>query len=198
MAAEQLTPEELKRKKHRDYMRKYIAEHPEQREAARARSRQYSRAHRQEQQEKKNVWRRENPELDRAARARHRVRVRERERKWAERPEGRISVMVTDARARARRTGVEFDATLRAHLSAHPPTHCPCCKLPLNYSLWRDKQLFPLDRSPSLDRFDPAKGYTVENVNLICYRCNTLKSNASAAELEMVAAWMRSRHQAGE
>ncbi len=48
-----------------------------------------------------------------------------------------------------------------------------------------------MDRAPSLDRFDPAKGYTVANVKVLCWRCNMLKNNAKPEELEAVVAYMR-------
>lgn len=45
--------------------------------------------------------------------------------------------------------------------------------------------------SPSLDRFDPKKGYVRGNINVISDRANTLKNNASVEELEKVVAWMK-------
>ena len=56
-----------------------------------------------------------------------------------------------------------------------------------------DKQLdFHTDVSdrwnaPSLDRIVPSKGYVLENVTICCYRCNMIKSEATADELRRLA-----------
>lgn len=47
--------------------------------------------------------------------------------------------------------------------------------------------------SPSLDRLDPNKGYVVGNVALISHRANSMKRDATLAELEKLVAWMRTR-----
>lgn len=46
---------------------------------------------------------------------------------------------------------------------------------------------------PSIDQLVPGAGYTAGNVALICWRCNNLKRDATAGELERIAAWMRRR-----
>lgn len=46
------------------------------------------------------------------------------------------------------------------------------------------------DASPSFDRFDSCGGYEIENVRLICWRCNNIKRNYGAADLRMVADWI--------
>lgn len=47
--------------------------------------------------------------------------------------------------------------------------------------------------SPSLDRFDPEKGYTKGNVRVISARANTLKSNATPDELRKVLAYLEGK-----
>lgn len=47
-----------------------------------------------------------------------------------------------------------------------------------------------LGASPSIDKFDPSKGYTLDNVALICWRCNNIKRNYKADDLRRVANWM--------
>lgn len=43
----------------------------------------------------------------------------------------------------------------------------------------------------SLDRLIPSVGYVRENVVVICYRCNSIKTDAALLELETVAAGLR-------
>lgn len=67
---------------------------------------------------------------------------------------------------------------------------CECCR--------QTFQLVPngsikSDASPSVDRLVPVRGYVLENVALLCWRCNNLKRDASAAELRRVADWLDSR-----
>lgn len=48
------------------------------------------------------------------------------------------------------------------------------------------------DISPSLDRIDPKKGYTKDNVMWMSRKANTMKSNASIDELKNFAKWLKS------
>lgn len=49
------------------------------------------------------------------------------------------------------------------------------------------------DASPTLDRLNPAWGYTPTNIAVLSLAANRIKSNGTATELERIAAWMRSR-----
>jgi len=66
---------------------------------------------------------------------------------------------------------------------------CPCCGKEIDYGYREGKFR---DRSPSIDRCVPSLGYVPSNIALICWRCNNLKRDATADELEAVARWMRS------
>lgn len=68
---------------------------------------------------------------------------------------------------------------------------CPCCRAA--FQIGRKGTGKPEPTSPSLDRFDPRGGYTLANVELICWRCNNLKRDATAAELRRIADWMDGR-----
>lgn len=102
--------------------------------------------------------------------------------------------MVTDAKARARQKELEFDhrltTTFVREWIQRSPT-CACCEVPFTFEPHGSKNRNP--KTPSLDRFDSTKGYTLDNVALLCWRCNDVKGNASIEELEMVASWMRKR-----
>lgn len=68
---------------------------------------------------------------------------------------------------------------------------CPCCGRELDYGFKHDKQKH--DNSPSIDRIDIRAGYVVNNIALICWRCNNLKRDAGPNELQMIVDWMRSK-----
>ena len=48
----------------------------------------------------------------------------------------------------------------------------------------------PRNDGPSIDRFDTTRGYDLDNIALICWRCNNIKRNYSSADLRCVADWI--------
>lgn len=83
------------------------------------------------------------------------------------------------ARSRAKTQRVPFTLT---YADIEIPTHCPVLGIPL---VKRDK-----NAAPSLDRRIPALGYVKGNVAVISNRANTLKNNATLAELRALVAWL--------
>ena len=79
------------------------------------------------------------------------------------------------ARSRARRKGIEFDLLLEDIVI---PEQCPVLGIPMDH--------------PSLDRFDPTRGYTADNVRVISMRANMIKNDATVEDLERILAYMRS------
>jgi len=104
-------------------------------------------------------------------------------------PVNRLRNLVNGAFRRAQRTGLNWEAELRQHLCSDPPKECACCGVVLDYSVHRGRN--NRDRSPSPDRLDNDKGYTIANIQVICMRCNGLKSNASIQELETLITYMK-------
>lgn len=47
------------------------------------------------------------------------------------------------------------------------------------------------NNTATVDRIDPAKGYTKDNVRIISWRANRLKSNATISELEAILCYMK-------
>ena len=82
------------------------------------------------------------------------------------------------ARNRAARAKIFFD--LKKNDIAVPAL-CPVFKVPM-------KRGTPY--APSLDRIDPTKGYTKDNIQIISRKANTMKSNASVEELRKFANWI--------
>lgn len=97
--------------------------------------------------------------------------------------------LLSRAKNRASREGLSFDLTVK---DIHIPDICPVLGLSLEMTSRRGKQ-GPLPNSLSIDRIDSSKGYTRGNVRVISNRANTLKSNATVEELELVLKDLRSR-----
>lgn len=66
---------------------------------------------------------------------------------------------------------------------------CPCCgqAFLLNNTTRRG----PKRNSFTLDRIHPDRGYVVGNVVVLCWRCNSVKKDATPDELERITRWLR-------
>jgi hypothetical protein len=174
---------ERKRALHRERDARYRAAHPERMRERKARYRtehaererahaaQYREAHHEQLRARKNRQYAENRDA-----------ILARKRASDSKPSVRMRRLVDSARTRMLRDGGEFDPGLRAALIADPPTACACCGALLDYSMGRGPDRA---RSPSLDRIDNTRGYTLENVAVICFRCNRVKGSSSLARLEV-------------
>lgn len=106
----------------------------------------------------------------------------------------KVEDLIVSTKGRAKKKQLTFSSLLtrgwlRDMLKSQPT--CGCCKKLFSYVKTVKGTINP--DAPSIDRFDSSKGYTLDNINLICWRCNNLKSDATARELETIAAWMRSK-----
>jgi hypothetical protein len=63
-------------------------------------------------------------------------------------------------------------------------THCPLLGLELTYKNCGAK-VAPANYA-TLDKIDPAKGYTKNNVQILSFRANTLKGDATLEELKLI------------
>ena len=82
------------------------------------------------------------------------------------------------ARRRAKVSGLKFDLELG---DIQVPTHCPLLGVELHVA-----EGVLSANSPSLDRLDATQGYVKGNVWVISHRANTIKSNATLAELTLL------------
>ena len=103
-------------------------------------------------------------------------------------PSTRMGFLVRAAKSRAEARGLPFDSDLEEVLGGRPPFTCACCGRAFDYSPGRGQG--GKDRSPSLDRIVPSLGYVKDNVKVICWRCNRMKSDASAEELRKILAYV--------
>lgn len=82
------------------------------------------------------------------------------------------------ARSRSNKRGLEFSILVEDIVI---PDVCPIFKV---------KMIPKTDYAPSLDRKDPSKGYTKDNIAVISRRANIIKNNASSKELRAIANWI--------
>lgn len=91
-----------------------------------------------------------------------------------------------NAITRATEKGLDFDLTID-WIIEQCPIKCAVLGIPLLPSS-NDK-----NNSPSLDRFDNTKGYTKDNVKIISFRANKVKSDATEDELKAVLKYIKTR-----
>ncbi len=93
-----------------------------------------------------------------------------------------IYKMYHNAKTRAKVNGLDFKLALTDIVI---PSVCPI----LGIKLYRHNKS-PRDNSPSLDRKNPNRGYVKNNVHVVSYKANTMKSNATPKELLKFAKWV--------
>ena len=94
--------------------------------------------------------------------------------------------MFREVKGRAKTRGIPFTIT-RSHIVV--PESCPCCSRKIQPRTGAFKP-GGVASSPSLDRIVPEIGYIPGNVAVICWRCNTLKHDATLDELRNLVRWM--------
>lgn len=95
-------------------------------------------------------------------------------------PRGYLQYMIDSAQSRSKRDNLAFDLTVDGLMPM--PTHCPVLGIEFVRGTGGAH-----DASPSLDRVDPTKGYTLDNVVIISMRANRAKSDLSLAEIRALA-----------
>ena len=88
--------------------------------------------------------------------------------------------LIRAARARAKQRGLRFNLTVKDILPL--PKTCPVLGLPLTVGIGRWKPV-----SYTIDRVDNSQGYIRGNVIVVSRRANTLKGDASLAEMMALA-----------
>jgi hypothetical protein len=94
--------------------------------------------------------------------------------------------LVNAARARSKKSGVEFDLTVD---DFEIPDVCPLLGIELYVADGRKTVKY---NSASLDRIDSSRGYTKDNIWIISFKANTMKSNSTLDEFLLMAEnWKR-------
>ena len=89
-------------------------------------------------------------------------------------------MLLNRARYRARRKKLEFNLDKE---DIKIPEVCPILGIPIQANKGKTGWF---DNSVSLDRIDPTKGYTKDNIRVISNRANRLKCDATLEELEKI------------
>lgn len=118
-----------------------------------------------------SIWYQENKNTSTFKIKRH-----ERTLKWREKNPSKY--LLQHARARAKDRNVPFDLIEE---DIQIPDVCPVFETPFEYGT-------PL--SMSVDRKDPRKGYTRDNIQVISWKANMMKQDASTAQLKKFAEWV--------
>ncbi len=146
------------------------ARHDRNKDVENARKRAWNKANTELVLAQRRRWLAKNPTYEAAWRAQQRRRHPEKH-------------MIIRARQRARELGVPFD--LRAE-DIVVPDCCPALGIPLAINPGK-----PAYCSPTLDRLIPSLGYVRGNVVVISHRANTIKTDATLEELQLVAEYVR-------
>jgi hypothetical protein len=102
--------------------------------------------------------------------------------------------LLNAARRRSRKFGHEFDLQKE---DIPIPECCPVLGIKLCPSVGKGrKDINLLDASPSIDRIDSSKGYTKDNVQVISFRANNLKKDATAGEIQALVDYVETFHEA--
>ena len=97
-----------------------------------------------------------------------------------------VAMMYKSAKWRANRDGLPCTITQQEIQNLVGDGICPVLGIPYHFSSGHN------DFSPSLDKFNPGLGYTVENCYVISNLANRIKSNATSDQVQNVATWMKS------
>lgn len=100
----------------------------------------------------------------------------------------RMRELLMRCRSRAKARGIKFNLTLK-HLLSITGTHCPVYGVKFDF----DSRIKFMDNAPTLDRFNPKLGYTKNNTEVICWRANRTKFDATPDELRKLSEWASTR-----
>ena len=101
----------------------------------------------------------------------------------------RLRRLLEGARVRAKKNNLQCTLTLEELIDLYPVDgECPVLNIPL---FWGNGGKGNRNNSPSLDRIDPKGDYTKDNVCIISWRANMIKSDATLDEIEAVYYYMK-------
>jgi hypothetical protein len=130
--------------------------------------------------EKQEAKRRKTPEKQLAYARKYQAKRRESF-------EYRLQMLINASKQRAALKHIKHTLTLDELKSIYPTDNkCPVFGVELKFGDAGFR-----DNSPSIDKIDPSKGYTLDNVQVISWRANRLKADATIQELELLLSFMK-------
>ena len=98
-------------------------------------------------------------------------------------------------KTRAKKNNMDFNLT-EDFLKSIWVNTCPVLGIPLYSAVFEsgnnrsESKAKPHDNSPTVDRIDSCKGYTIDNIQIISWRANRIKNDATPEELKKIADYM--------
>ena len=146
----------------------------EQRQAAINRATKWQEDNREAHNDHVREYSKRNPEVGKAA-----------YKKWLDKNKGTLAYaqrdMLNRTKARCKRTGQVFDIELSNITDIWPADNC-CPVLKIEFDLTGQNRW----HSPSIDRINSDRGYTVDNIVIISYRANSIKQDSTLDELRLL------------
>lgn len=93
-----------------------------------------------------------------------------------------VKTLYNRLKSSAKKRHIEFNLSITDMYLIDYPLTCPILGIAMAFNRGKVQ-----DNSYSVDRIDSTKGYELDNIQIISYRANMLKNNASAAELQMLS-----------
>ena len=91
--------------------------------------------------------------------------------------------LLMSAQRRAKNKNIPFDLVYEDIII---PEVCPVLNMPIKSGKAMS------DNNPSIDRVDNSKGYTKDNIRIISWKANRIKSNSTIEELTLLVEYMNS------
>lgn len=95
----------------------------------------------------------------------------------------RRKILINAAKKRAKEKKIDFNITVEDIIL---PKFCPILGIELEFNDTCVK-----DNSYSIDRIDSSMGYVAGNIQIISFKANTIKNNASIEELEKIVNYLK-------
>jgi hypothetical protein len=95
-----------------------------------------------------------------------------------------VKTLYSRLKSSAKKRNIDFDLQLTDFYELSYPITCPVLGIPLQFNRGKVQ-----DNSYSIDRIDSSLGYTSDNIQVISYRANMLKNNATPEELKLLSAY---------
>lgn len=138
--------------------------------------------------ELESEWNQQNPEKLKIRRYRNQRKASQTSGSYLRRVGGKtwVSNLLSYLKRKAKRKGLEFSLSREDIVI---PTHCPIFGMKLNTEVGKTTR--NRDNSPSVDRIDNSKGYTPDNIQIISYKANRTKNDATIEELELLVNYLK-------